>query len=345
MPARPVDVSVLVPVLNESAIIPDVVAAMRAQRFEGEIEFLLIDGGSSDGTRELLDVVARRDSRFLVLENPARRVPQALNLGLRLARGEFVARMDAHSLYPDDYVSEGVARLRRGDADWVSGPQVPYGVGKWSRRVQLALESRLGVGGAAFRRADRDQESDTGFTGMWRRVTLVSHGGWDEDWPVNQDGELAARMRAAGQRILVTPRMRALYVPRDSLRELARQYFRYGQYRAKTVGRHPHSVRRSHLLPPGLVVSTVAALAGRGPAKRGARAALALYGLAVVGGSATRARHARGLDAIVLPAVFATMHYCWGIGFWVGCARFGFPSAALARATGLSRAWGVPWRR
>ena len=49
----------------------------------------------------------------------------ALNIGLENARGEFVARMDAHTLYPPDYLARGVERLRRGDVAWVSGPQLP----------------------------------------------------------------------------------------------------------------------------------------------------------------------------------------------------------------------------
>ena len=332
---QPVQVSVLVPVLNEARHIRAAVEAMRAQRVDGELELLFIDGGSTDGTREILRELAAEDPRVRMLENPARLIPNGLNVGLQAARGEFVARMDAHSFYPPDYLATGIERLRRGDADWVSGPQLAHGERGWSRRTAMALRSRLGVGGATFRIADREIESDAGYTGVWRRSTLEAHGGWDEGWPVNEDGELAARIRAAGGRILCVPEMAARYVPRDSLRALAHQYWRYGQYRAKTLGRHPRTIRRSHVLAPGLAMTTLASLLGPRRLARPARAGLVAYALALAGAS-VRAPAADRRDAAWLPAVWATMHLAWGYGFLAGCLRFGPPLEAFFHALRLT---------
>jgi glycosyltransferase involved in cell wall biosynthesis len=328
------DVSVLIPVLDEEAHIEEAVAAMRAQRFTGTIEFLFIDGRSSDATPEILRRLAAADKRIRLLDNPARRTPHGLNVGLRHARGHVVVRMDAHTLYPSDYIARGVQRLARGDVTWVSGPQVAIGRGRWSTRIALALGTRLGVGGAAFRTAQRETEVDTGFTGLWRRETLLRHGGWDEGWPINQDGELAARVRKAGGVIVCLPELAAHYVPRDSLCGLARQYWRYGQYRVKTSARHPESMRRSHVLPPGLVLSVPVAAAPLGQISRVARAGLAAYAAACALTSARVARTsplaARG-DSVAVAVVFVTMHLAWGAGFLVGCARFGAPVRALWR--------------
>jgi len=324
------DVSVLVPVLDEAAAIRDTVAAMQGQRFDGRLEFVFLDGGSEDDTREVLEELARSDPRIRVLDNPARRVPHALNLGLARSTGEYVVRMDAHTHYPPDYIALGVARLQQGDVDWVSGPQLAVGEGPWSRRIAMALQSRLGVGGASFRlTTDREIDVDTGFTGMWRRATLESHGGWDEGWPVNQDAELAARVRASGGRIVCLPQMAASYSPRESLPALARQYYRYGMYRAKTSRRHPESMRRSQVLPPALVLSLAGSLLP-GRAGRAARALVGLYALAVLVASAVQAKPGRRADAALLPAVFATMHVAWGAGFIAGSRRFGPPAGALA---------------
>ena len=333
--AGTVDVSVLVPVLNEEAHIRETAGAMLAQRFEGEIEYLFVEGRSSDRTRALLEELAERDPRVHVLDNPARRTPNALNIGLRAARGEFVARMDAHTYYPAEYVAKGVERLRRGDAEWVSGPQLAHGNGRWSRRVALALGSRLGVGGSSKWEVERETELDSGvFAGVWRRSTLEGLGGWDEGWPANQDSELAARVLGNGGRIVCLPELGARYVPRDSLRGLARQYRRYGFYRAKTSRRHPHSMRRSHLLPPGLVLTVVGAVLAPARLRRPARFALAVYAVSLLGASAAAARRGRAADLVALPVVFATMHVAWGLGFLAGCARFGPPTAALARILG-----------
>src|SRR6516162_11541352 len=100
-----VDISVLVPVLNEEPHIQETVAAMQAQRFDGSIELLFADGRSSDRTREILLELAASDPRIRVLDNPRRRTPSGLNVCLREARGQYVARMDAHTFYSDRYLA------------------------------------------------------------------------------------------------------------------------------------------------------------------------------------------------------------------------------------------------
>jgi glycosyltransferase involved in cell wall biosynthesis len=327
-----VDVSVLVPVLDEERHVRAAADTMRAQRFDGSVEYLFIDGGSSDGTRQILQQLAGEDPRVRVLDNPRRITPVALNIGLAAARGEVIARMDAHTHYPPDYLARGVERLRRGGAEHVSGPQLPQGEGTWSRRVALALGTRLGTGGADFRHLSDDEiEVDSGFTGLWLRSTLDRHGGWDEEWMNDQDTELAARIRAEGGRIVCLPGMAAAYIPRDSLWRLARQYWRYGFYRAKTSGRHPESMRRSHVLAPGLVAALLLALVLPGRLAWPPRAAVAAWAVAVVGVSAKEAGSARPGDVASLPLVFAAMHVPWGLGFMFGSLRFGPPLAALAR--------------
>ena len=317
----------LIPTFNEEARIAEMVSCLQAQRLGGRLEFLFVDGRSDDATRSILERLARADDRIRVLDNPRRSIPCALNIGLAAARGEFVARMDAHALYPPDYLARGLERLGRGDVEWVSGPQLARGTGRWSRRVALALRTRLGIGGAAFREANREIEVDAGYTGIWRRETLLRHGGWDERWPINEDGELAARVRAAGGRIVCVPEMAALYAPRESLGALARQYWRYGTYRAKTCGAHPESMRRSHVLPPALVLTIAVAVAGR---RHGlARAGIAAYLAALAVTAASRPRD-EARDARWLPVVLATMHLSWGAGFLWGAVRFGPPLRGLA---------------
>lgn len=341
-----VDVSVLTPVLNEEAHIREAAARMLAQRFDGTIEFIFIDGDSDDRTAEVLRELQRADPRVRILQNPMRTTPVGLNIGLANARGAFIARMDAHTMYPEDYLAKGVARLRRGDADHVSGPQLAHGDGTWSRRVALALDSPLGRGGAEFRHATSGEiEVDSGFTGVWPRSVLETHSGWNEEWHNDQDSELAARIRGSGGRIVCLPEMSAQYIPRDSLAALVRQYWRYGVYRAKTSGAHPESMRRSHLLAPGLALSLAAAILPLGRVRRLAQAGVAIWCAAMVGVAMAEARRADTLqldasaaDVAALPAVFGAMHLAWGFGFLFGCVRFGPPLRALRHLVRRPRA-------
>jgi glycosyltransferase involved in cell wall biosynthesis len=330
MKANPLGASVIVPVLNEEDFIERSVGAILQQQFDRPFEILVIDGGSEDRTPQILERLAREHPQVEVLSNPARLIPNALNIGLRHARGEYIARMDAHAYYPPNYIALAVDRFETGGVECVSGPQEPHGEDAWSRRVALALRSKLGIGGASFRNPTSEIEVDTAFTGVWRRETLLELGGWDEGWPINEDAELAARIREQGGRYVCLPAMAARYVPRRSLRALAEQYWRYGQYRAKTARHHPIGLRRSHLLPPALAATAAAAVVGPRHVRGMARLALLPYAAAVASASATAdTEDAEISDRLWLPAVFAVMHLSWGAGFIAGAVRFGPPLAAL----------------
>jgi succinoglycan biosynthesis protein ExoA len=334
---------VIVPVLNEESYIERTVAAMRDQDFSGSIEFVFADGGSRDRTREILERLAATDPRIRVFDNPGRYASSGLNVALRHSRGRWVVRMDAHTLYPADYVARGIARLQRNGTRWVSGPQAPKGHGPVSRAVSLALGSKLGRGGSrkwggrGLRRGD-EYELDAGvFGGVWERATLLEYGGWDERSSPNEDSELAARFMARGERLICVRAMAADYFPRDSLSGLWRQYRRYGEYRSRTAARHPQTMRRSHLLSPALVI--VAAAAGSGPrrARRLARLGLCAYTGVVVAEGARSLPYARPRsDALLVPVVLMIMHVAFGVGTLVGAARSGVPMAAIASAAGLN---------
>jgi hypothetical protein len=125
--------------------------------------------------------------------------------------------------------------------------------------------------------------------------------------------------------------MAASYVPREDLGALARQYWSYGMYRAKTSRHHPESMRRSQVLPPALVIALAGAVLGPRRLARVLRVLMGCYLLAVGVESARQAKPGRRVDAALLPAVFATMHLAWGAGFIEGSRRFGPPLAALRR--------------
>jgi succinoglycan biosynthesis protein ExoA len=339
-----VDISVLVPVFNEERSILQSVAAMQAQQFDGTVELLFADGRSEDRTREILEGLAERDPRIRVLDNPLRGIPSGLNVCLREARGEYVARMDAHTVYADGYLQAGVHRLRRGDSQWVSGPQIPRPVGAVSRAVALAIGSPLGRGGSRKWRDEEpggedsgeEWELDTGvFCGVWRRKRLLDIGGWDERWAVNEDSEMAARFLQRGERLICLAQMAGYYTPRDSLRSLARQYCRYGFYRARTFARYPSSARRAHLVPPVLALTLLAAALGPTRALRSrARLALAPYLLALLAtGANAGTRSGRSADGLLLLAVLPAMHLGWGFGTLAGILRFGLPWPAITSSS------------
>ena len=246
---------------------------------------------------------------------------RALNIGLAHARGEFVARMDVHSRYPDDYLAQGIKRLRRGDVQAVSGPVLPVGSGVWSRRIACALLTRLGSGGADFRDLQHERIVLSGFTGVWRAETVRGLGGWDEGWPVNQDVELASRLRVAGGRAVSGP-LDGGRLPAAEQPSRARAPVRALRPLSRQVGGPPSRVAAP--CAPGLsrlVLTAVAAVAPT-PLQVPACALLGAYacGVAVTSARAPLA----AVDRLALPAVFLTMHAAWGLGHISGWARYGW---------------------
>jgi succinoglycan biosynthesis protein ExoA len=333
-PVRPpersaeVAVSVLIPVLNEGEALEASVPSMLSQRLGARIEFIFAVGPCRDDSRERLERLAAADPRVSIVENPSGRTPDGLNIAFARARGSFIARMDAHAIYPPRYLADALARLRRGDAAWVSGPKRPRAHGGASGAVALALFSPLGQGPSRrFARRDEagwgEHELDTGvFTGVWPRAALERHGTWDPRWLRNQDSELAARFLAAGERILSLESMTAEYLPRRTLRGLLRQYHQYGRYRARTIRRHRVARRRSHALAPALTAAVPVAALAPGPAAALARAALGAWAAAVsLETGRALADGARAADALRLPACFFCLHFGFGAGIWRGLAE------------------------
>jgi hypothetical protein len=250
--------------------------------------------------------------------------------------------MDAHSWYPRDYLERGIDRLKRGDVQWVTGPAVPRATSRWGATVAVALGTWLGRGGSTKWQSggaagDEEIELDTGvFGGIWRRETLERLGGWDEEFLVNEDAEMAARVISAAGRIVCLRTMGATYAPRDGLRALARQYCRFGMYRVRTSRRHPVALRRSHLLSAGLALTAGAAVSAPRPMRTAARTTMSAYATALLDVAAGTPADA-GVRAR-LPVVLAVMHHAWGTGFIVGCARYGIPMAAIRRVLCASSA-------
>jgi glycosyltransferase involved in cell wall biosynthesis len=90
-------ISVLLAVYNGQRYLRQAVDSVLAQTFE-DFEFIIIDDGSTDQTRSILEEYARKDSRLRLVSRPNQGLTVTLNEGLAMARGEFLARMDADDI-------------------------------------------------------------------------------------------------------------------------------------------------------------------------------------------------------------------------------------------------------
>jgi len=346
-------ISIIVPCRNESAHIVRLLECLRHQEWGGaQWEAILADGMSDDGTRETLARYASTDSRILVIDNPERIVSTGLNRAIRASHGDIILRMDAHSEYAPDYVRQCVRVLEETGADNVGGPARTKASGVLGRAIAAAYHSRYSTGGARFHDEGYQGPADTVVYGCWRKETLLAIGLFDESLVRNQDDELNLRIVRSGGKLWQDPQIRSWYRPRNSLTALFRQYFQYGFWKVAVIRKHklPASVR--HLVPGAFVLANLVlplgvlgfAVAGLGGAAllAGAWAAfLALYFAASIAASALAPKAIGGEVRQLLPLVYATYHFSYGLGFLAGTVYFLLPGrgapAAPRAFTRLSR--------
>ncbi len=363
-------VSVIVPCRNEVEHIVPFCQSVAAQRLpEGwTLEVWIADGMSNDGTRERLSAfcegLGEGDARFAMIDNPGRIVSTGLNRCIERAAGEFIVRLDVHTVYAEDYVAQCLATWQATGADNVGGPWRAQGEegprGRVQRAVAAAFQSKWVAGGALSRDLAHNGEADTVYLGAWPRSTFERFGGFDESLVRNQDDEHNLRIHKGGGRIWQSSSIRSVYFPRSSKGDVFRQYRQYGYWKPFVMKKHGQAAALRHLIP-GLFVATlllcvllmiagsaVALLIEPGRNYRlgalwvSAVGTAGLLGLALLYGSAVMAVSWRiagvaGRDLFWhLPDVIAAYHFGYGLGSlrgWFDALLRGKPDPAFGRLT------------
>ncbi len=308
-------VAVVMPVLNERRHLRSAVDGILAQDYDGEMEIVLALGPSTDGTDEVAADLAAANPRIRTVRNPTGLTPCGLNAAIAASTHGIVVRVDGHSILPPDYVRTAVEVLTTSGADNVGGVMAAEGVTPFEQAVARAMRSWFGIGGARFHLGGEAGPVDTVYLGVFRREMLERVGGFDEKLRRAQDWELNYRIRRAGGVVWFTPQMQVTYRPRADLRELSRQFFQTGQWRREVTRRNPGTASPRYLAAPaavlGVVGGTALALTGHKVGLLGPLGYLA----AVVAGSAATSKDLPPTAAVALPAVYATMHMSWGMGY------------------------------
>lgn len=313
----PPTVSVILPALNEIAFIRDCLDSLAIQDYPSIVEILVVDGGSTDGTRSVVECFGPPVS---LIENSRVTAAAAMNIGLAASRGEIIVRADSHALYARDYVTACVSVLEETGAANVGGRMRPVGTTSFGRAIAAVTSSPFGVGPGKFHYSERRQAVDTVYLGCWRRETLDAVGGWDEDrlqWAA-EDQELNYRIRRAGGTVLLDGAIRSFYFPRETPRSLWRQYFNYGVAKASTLRKHRALPTLRPLGPAALVASAVLPCLLR-------RRNLALMAPMVHSLTTAWAGLSLGRAPGVAPhRAFVSLqicHWSYGLGFWCGIGR------------------------
>lgn len=315
-------ISILIPCRNEVNSIEQCIAnVFDFEPPEGGYEVIVIDGMSDDGTRERLERLKARYKDLIVLDNPERFVPHAMNLGIRRASGEYIVRVDARCIHPRNYLVELLALSRETGADNVGGVLHPMGTSYTQKAIAHAYRSRIAVGGALRDRGDYVGENDTVYGGCFRKVRLVEVGMYDEFMIRNQDDELSFRIREMGGRIYQSGKIRVGYFTRKHFRQLCKQFLQYGFWKVFVIRKHPLQAATRHYIPSLFVLGLIGMVLGSIFDGRIRIAALLLGASYVVVVLTEGLRACRSAGWRLWPGVawaIVLMHIGYGTGFIIG---------------------------
>ena len=327
------DVSVIVPCRNEIRYIRAFLNCIFSQECEGmEMEVLIADGRSEDGTRAVLREFEMKCTDLVILDNPEKIVSAGLNRAIREAKGEIVIRMDVHAEYASDYVRSCVKTLRETNADNVGGPALARAEGYLAQAIAHAFQTRFARGYAKSRDPRYEGPVDSVPYGCWRKSTLERIGLFDETLVRSQDYELNTRLISSGGIVWQSPNIRFWYRPRGSLSGLFSQYFQYGYWKLAVVRKHGRQSTWRNFVPGSCLLGGVALLlcaaAARLDGFEGWRNAfldawLALVSLYLVVSFASSflvAKRKGWRFFPCLPIVFAVYHLSYALGFILALA-------------------------
>lgn len=323
-------VSVVIPCRNEEKYISHCVEGFLKQDYP-DFELLFVDGMSNDKTVSILEEYQKRDKRITIIPNPEKVTPNAFNYGIKAATGDIITIFSAHSFPEADYLAAGVNALLSNPVDCAGGNMKAEAQNYTGQAISAATSHFFGVGNSRFHYYTRKCEVDTVYQGFYRREVFEKIGLFDEMLIRDQDDEFNYRLKSAGGKILLDPEIRSVYHSRAGMKKLFRQYYQYGLYKVLVVRKHPGQVRLRHFIPAifvlGLFLSIFSIILGlyRNTSMFFIPSILPAFYFLLNGIFSIVLGLKKGFRLIfILPLIFFTLHFAYGMGFIIGWFVFGF---------------------
>lgn len=246
-------ISVILPCRNEENYIAKVLEFFIHARPQNK-ELIIADGESTDNTREIIRKYSSEHPEIIVISNPNRFVPFALNDCIRQAKGKYIIRLDAHTEYQDDYLEQIIDTFEKTGAEIVGGPMRAKGKTPFQRAVAICTSTIFGVGDSKFHDDAAEGFTDSVYLGAWQKEIFAITGLFDTEMLRNQDDEFHYRAKSKGMNIYLNPRIVSWYYPRSTRESLAKQYFQYGLFKPLVLKKVKSGIKLRHLIPSAFVL-------------------------------------------------------------------------------------------
>ncbi len=307
----------VIPALNEAAHIETCIRSLFvADERVSRVRIVVADGGSMDGTPEIVERLALEFPNVVLLRNPKKLQAAAINLAVAVhGEGrEILVRCDAHSIYPANFILDCAESLRSHAVHSIVIPMDAKGDSCFQRANAYIVDTPLGSGGSTHRGGRVSKLVDHGHHAAFLMSSFTEIGGYDETFSHNEDAEYDRRLSAAGGRIFLDADIRISYLPRATPSGLARQYYNYGRGRARNFMKHGDHPRLRQMAPPATLVSCVTGLL-LAPFFPLALAAPAGYLALLVVASLVVAIKMKSPCGLLAGVASGIMHFSWSAGF------------------------------
>ncbi len=315
-------VSIIIPTFNEAANISKCLQAISSNTYPHHLmEVIVVDGGSKDGTVESIQQFSNNGISYQVIDAPNTSVYTALNIGLKKSTGNYIVRVDARSIIPNNYIATCIKHIEEDKVTVAGGVQMQYGENVYQKTIATVLQSKLGTGNAKFRTGNYSGLVDTVYLGVFKKEVFDRVGYYDDDGiVVSEDSMMNDRIRSSGGKIYLDGTLAVKYPAKKTIKELARQYFIYGGAKAHTFSKYKKlTAGRQYFILLAFIAAlllSIFTLTGALPWQFAA-SFISFYALLIIG-NAILLKLNKGKDFALFYAlvVYPAIHISWTLGFF-----------------------------
>ncbi|WP_078429771.1 glycosyltransferase family 2 protein [Alkalihalobacterium alkalinitrilicum] len=314
-------VSFIVVALNAGDKLNSLIEDIKKQDYDhGNIEVIFVDGNSTDNTKEVMTCLQNSShdfNRVCVLDNPKKTLPCGWNIALKESKGDIILRVDAHSSIPTNFIKNNVECLKTGEKI-VGGHRISIIDEKssWQKTLLIAETSLFGSGIASYRRTKEKNYVSTLAHAAYSIEVFQKVGGYDERLARTEDNEIHYRMKVAGYKFLLNPKIQSFHHARNTFSKMLKQKFLNGYWIGLTLGISPKCFSTYHFVP---LLFVLAIIFGIG---------LGLYGITlpitvlasiyfsfnILNTAASTLGKKFEVSYLLLPFLFLLLHVYYGIG-------------------------------